>query len=248
MTERFYAPTSFDAPTIVLSGNEAHHLMHVLRLRPGEQVMLFDGQGAEARAEIVALARGSVQLKLVEMLPSQPHRGPALTLATAVPKGERFRWLVEKTTELGVTRLVPLITERSVVKPGQGKLAKMRQTVVAAVRQSGRNRLMHIEEPSEWKDLVSRRFSAQRVLIAHPSGRPFAAGADGADADSAADALMVCVGPEGGFAEGEIELAVRSGAELVALGGNILRIETAAVAICSLIMLLRSPDRGSDGQ
>jgi 16S rRNA (uracil1498-N3)-methyltransferase len=103
-----------------IEGAEAHHLSRVLRKTTGETIELFDGNGQFALAEILGISKKSVDLKILESAQSPPPVGEVI-LATAAPKGERFRWLVEKAVELGVDRLIPLITLRSVVKPGEGK-------------------------------------------------------------------------------------------------------------------------------
>src|SRR5262249_32829881 len=120
MSKRFYLPSISAEPTARLGGGEAHHLSRVLRLQPGDLVTLFDGQGSEAQARIDCIDGENVELS-IQSRTTDDSPGRLVTLATAVPKGERFDWLVEKAVELGVHRLIPLVTERSVVKPGDGK-------------------------------------------------------------------------------------------------------------------------------
>ena len=114
---------------------------------------LFDGRGKSATAEILAVHKKAVDLKILHTTETPPPDCRVI-LASAVPKGDRFRWLVEKAVELGVDRLIPLVTERSVVKPGVGKREKMEQTVIEASKQCGRNWLMAIEEPKPWIRLL----------------------------------------------------------------------------------------------
>src|SRR5262249_14951791 len=122
MADRFYCPDPAVEGRFVLQGDEARHLGRVRRVGLGEVVELFDGRGFATRAKVAGLARDRVELiGQGEPLPDREARC-RLTLASAVPKGERFDWLVEKATELGVARLVPLLTERSVVDPGAAKL------------------------------------------------------------------------------------------------------------------------------
>lgn len=234
MSDRFYAPVSFDKPTIVLTGSEAHHLINVLRLKPGQQVVLFDGAGTEATAEIVSTAKRSVELRILEKRSSPSESQRTVILGTAVPKGDRFRWLVEKATELGVTRLVPLITERSVVEPGSGKLEKMQQTVIAACKQCGRNRLMEIDEPTDWESFIDRESQSGLLFVAHPSGeKPETV----TSSDIGKQPIVFAIGPEGGLTESEISTAVNAGAKLISLSPNILRIETAAVALSAFFAI-----------
>src|SRR5690606_38633593 len=140
----FYLPESLDRPELTLTGSEAHHLSHVLRLGPGAIVTLFDGEGNEAVAEVISTGKRDVRLKQHSFANRFDPTDVSITLAVAPPKGDRFRWMVEKATELGVARLVPLLTTRTIVDPRESKLDKLRQTVIAACKQCGRSRLMEI--------------------------------------------------------------------------------------------------------
>lgn len=231
MTERFFIPESLDGPTVELGGGEAHHLLHVLRHKTGDRVVLFDGNGAEATAEIIATSRHAAELQIVNRSQSSADSCCLVILGTAVPKGDRFRWLVEKATELGVSRLVPLVTARSVVEPGSGKLEKMRSTVIAAAKQSGRRRLMQLDSLTQWDDFVRGEFPGHTAWLAHPTGEP---ARSMITTDRQETPVILAVGPEGGFTDGEIHTAVESGARLVNLGPRTLRIETAAVTLAAL--------------
>jgi 16S rRNA (uracil1498-N3)-methyltransferase len=226
MPRRFYLPQSLESPTIRLTGPEAHHLGRVLRFQTGDEVTLFDGKGAEARARIESIAADVVELTVLERSIANELPENALTVASAVPKGERFDWLVEKATELGVARLIPLITTRSVVHPGDSKLERLRRTIIEASKQCGRSRLMELTPPIEWKKLVEAEFTAGEVWIADPSGEPLTR-----SFGERSRPRIVAVGPEGGFTNDELELAGRDGAKLVGLGPRILRIETAAITL-----------------
>ena len=127
MLDRFYVPELLQQPTITLAGAEARHLSRVLRKQPGEEVTLFDGQGHEARARIDACDRRTVTLFVLGPPDYRPTGGLHVILATAVPKGDRGRWLVEKATELGAAAWIPLLSERSVVDPRAAKMDKLKQ-------------------------------------------------------------------------------------------------------------------------
>jgi 16S rRNA (uracil1498-N3)-methyltransferase len=232
MADRFYTPHSFEGPTVELDGPEAHHLMHVLRKAVGQEVLLFDGRGTEATAKIVSLAKKTVELRVLSRTQSPEEAHVPVILGTAVPKGDRAGWLVEKVTELGVDRLVPLETARSIVHPGAGKLEKMRQTVIAACKQSGRSRLLQVDPTLTWNEFIAREFPERTVLVADPAGAPI----EGAIKPNALDsAIVLAIGPEGGFTDEEITSAVEAGARLISLGPRILRIETAAVAFSAVV-------------
>jgi 16S rRNA (uracil1498-N3)-methyltransferase len=234
MHRRCYLP-SFSQGECRIEGPEAHHLSTVLRAAVGDTVELFDGQGNMATATINAVTKKNVivDIRDVHHTPAAPHQ---LTLATAVPKGERCDWLVEKATELGVTRWVPLITERSTVDPRDSKLDRLRQTVISACKQSGRNWLMEISPVTPWAQFLANFGPEQRFLVAAPgSDRQFT------PAVSRPAALTVAIGPEGGWTDDELDSARQHGAEIVSLGPQILRIETAAIAVAAGWRLITGP-------
>lgn len=241
MLDRFHQPDFPECGEIVLEGPEAHHLSHVLRRKPGDRVVLFDGCGAEVEAEVATVGRREVRLGVVgNRRVDSPDPAP-LTIASAVPKGDRFRWMIEKLTELGVARFIPLATERSVVTPGRGKLKKLELTVVAACKQCGRNRLMLIDEPTTWETFLTLTASpagpsdaeaSSKLFVADPNGVLLGAlASDAVIADAAESAsFIVAIGPEGGLTEHEVNAAANIGGRRVSLARTILRIETAAVA------------------
>ena len=229
MPRRFFMTGPLVVGPRRLEGAEAHHLTHVLRIGVGECVTLFDGSGIDALAELTAIADGTAEVVVRETYAARTEPSVCVVLATAVPKGERFGWLIEKATELGVQRFVPLITERSVILPGEGKLEKMRRTIVEASKQCGRSRMMDLAVPVRWAEFVARDVSASATWVAHPAGAPFES-----TRHVTTGPVVAAVGPEGGFTDAELELAVQAGARLVSLGARVLRIETAAVALAAL--------------
>ena len=229
MRNRFYCPGSLETATAHLAGSEAHHLINVLRMQPGEEVELFDGQGSCAVARIEQTGRRGVDLQILLRNDPEPHSFTQITLATAVPKGDRFRWLIEKATELGVDRLVPLKTARSVVDPGEAKLEKLRATVISACKQCGRSRLMQIDAPMLWDRFVEQHLRGAAAFVGDMSGSPWEA-----IPASLTEPTVIAVGPEGGWTADELSLARNAGATIVSLGRWILRIETAAVALATL--------------
>lgn len=237
MADRYYLPELGTLAEVELTDSEAHHLLHVMRADVGDVVELFDGCGRAATAEIVSTKKKSATFKVLERVDDIADQHAQFTLACAVPKGDRFGWLVEKATELGVDRLIPLETERSIVHPGDGKLDKMRQTVIAACKQSRRNRLMMIEEKMTWKTFLEHEASKGTTMVAHPSGDPFA---KAAAVVAPHQPIIAAIGPEGGFTEAEIEVAVSAGVKPVSLGRTILRTETAAIAMSAFVKLQHS--------
>jgi len=245
LADRFYCPDPPVDGLVLLEGDEARHLSRVRRVGPGEVVELFDGRGAGFRAEVVALGRDRVDLKVIGPATSSPPPALVLTLATAVPKGDRFDWLVDKATELGVARLVPIVTERSAVDPRSSKMDRLRRAVVESAKQCHRDRLMELDEPTPWAPF-SRSIVAGHRLIADPGGRPLARVAGSI---RRGDSAALAIGPEGGFSPGEVEAAGRGGWELASLGSTVLRVETAGLAASALLLGLAdaTEERGEGG-
>jgi 16S rRNA (uracil1498-N3)-methyltransferase len=240
MSERFFSPHPISAGGMMLDGPEAHHLLHVMRASVGDEVTLFDGTGAEFRATVVTLRRTDAELRIVERNEIDRELPFALVVGVALPKGDRQKWLVEKLTELGVTALVPLITERCVAQPAAAAVDRLRRSVIEAAKQCGRNRLMQIAEPKLWTDWIASGClgssdsepSAERRLLAHPGGKQLT------EINlMQAKPTQIAIGPEGGLSDTEVAAAVAAGWQSVSLGQRILRVETAAVALSVAIAL-----------
>jgi len=245
MTRRYYVETRIAGDRAILLGTEAHHLAHVMRARPGDRVTLFDGGGAEFAAEVAAIGRDRVELTIVgrdEVDRELPFR---LTLAVALPKGERQRWLVEKAVELGVAQFIPLATARSVARPGAGVIHRMTRWVIDASKQCGRNRLMEIAEPMSWPELLAGSADVSLRILAHPGlqDASFPATFDAArlgHGEAVAQQnrppdVLAAIGPEGGFTNDELAAAHGAGWRTVYLGPRILRTETAAVLLAAML-------------
>jgi 16S rRNA (uracil1498-N3)-methyltransferase len=244
LPDRFFHSALIDQDCVALDGAEAHHLIHVLRAKPGLEVTLFDGSGAEFLARIERVERSIVRLTILERRPVDRELSVQITLGVAMPKGDRQRWLVEKATELGVACLTPLITERGIAQPSGEALRRFERTVIEASKQCGRNRLMQIAAPVRWRDFVAgvggqgpeaRKgemteppgLSAR--FFAHPGGATSMA--DIADELREARQIVLAVGPEGGFTNAEWQQALDASWRAIDLGPRILRVETAALAM-----------------
>jgi 16S rRNA (uracil1498-N3)-methyltransferase len=250
MTERYFAEEPISGDRVTLSAAEAHHLIHVMRATPGTQVTLFDGGGDEFSAVVERLGRAHVELTVMSRATVSRELPFELVLGVALPKGDRQKWLVEKAVELGVTRIVPLQTKRSVAQPVQQALDRLRRAVIEASKQCGRNRLLHVDEPRAWPNFVGDATDVPCRLLAHPGGESklktglrVLSEEDLAEteplcresAPSRSSSVCLAVGPEGGFAEDEVALAVAAGWQTVNLGPRILRVETAALALSALV-------------
>lgn len=226
MAERFYVNLPLALGPVDLRGPEAHHLAQVRRLRPGELVSLFNGDGREYQAEIRAIGKRAVQLEVLSEESPDCELPHALTVACPLPKGDRGQFLIEKLTELGVTRYVPLRTQRSMVHPGETRLEKLQRYVIEASKQCGRNVLMRIAPITDWDTFGQQVAVPARKFQAHPGGEPLLPNPVPAD-------TVIAVGPEGGFTPEEVQLGRHRAWQTVDLGPRLLRIETAAIALAA---------------
>ncbi|OHB70190.1 MAG: hypothetical protein A2V70_08860 [Planctomycetes bacterium RBG_13_63_9] len=234
MTDRYFADVPISEGKVVLGGPEAHHLIHVMRVRPGSQVVLFDGSGTEFAARVERIGRADVELAVLAGKEVDRELPVDVSLGVALPKGDRQRWLVEKAVELGVRRIVPLRTARSVSQPAEQALDRLRRTVIEASKQCGRNRLMEIARPRGWADFVAETKATPCRLLAHPRSRRGTAEPWTSAAGSTSHVLLA-VGPEGGFTAEEVSLAAAAGWQLISLGPRILHVETAAVLLVAMV-------------
>jgi 16S rRNA (uracil1498-N3)-methyltransferase len=227
MADRFYVNRPLALGPVEVEGPEAHHLAVVCRVRPGDAVCLFNGDGREYAAEVREVGRRTVTLEVRTVEAPMRERAFRLEIAAPLPKGDRAQFLIEKLTELGVTGFTPLQTARSVVHPRDAKLEKLQRYAIEASKQCGRNVLMEIGPLTEWTKFLERDDLPERKILAHPGGAALAA-------DGAQTAIAAAAGPEGGFTDDEVEQARAARWEVVGLSPRILRVETAAMvlAVC----------------
>jgi 16S rRNA (uracil1498-N3)-methyltransferase len=221
MADRFYTTQPLTIGDFVLDGPEAHHLGTVRRFEPGDQVTLFNGDGAEYPSSIVSVGKKQVVLNITARLEVDRERRRQIIVASALPKGDRAEFMIEKLTELGVAEFVPLLTTRSVVVPKENSREKFERMVIEAAKQCGRNRLMTVSPARKYEEFVTQAPHPAYLLTTSDAATP-----------TQPDAASACflIGPEGGFTADEIALAVSHGVAPLHLGPRILRIETAAQA------------------
>jgi len=244
MTRRRFhaAPLAFsdNRRDVTLGADETRHLRDVLRIRVGNEVYVFDGEGREFQCEVAEINRSSAHLIVeTEVEPARAESPLPLTLAVALLKGEKFDLVVQKAVELGVRSLVPVATSRADVKikseaDADRKLARWQRIVLEATKQCGRARLMKIDAPIGLSNLInqSAENNGLRLMFAERSGESFKSILGD---KSLPNEVVALVGPEGGFAEEEIAQAREAGWKIVTLGGRVMRAETAAIAIATLL-------------
>ena len=229
---RFYAPReSFRDGCITLAADETRHLRDVLRLRVGDHIFVLDGDGHEFNCTIVGVGKKNAELTVNgEIAPTSPESTLDISIAATVLSGEKYDLIIQKSVELGVAELIPLITVRCEVKVKDAakRLDRWRRIALEATKQCGRAKLMRISEPIGFESLINESNGENLVLFSERDGSDFSI----ITADKKITALY---GPKGGWDDTELDLTSKMGVKIVTLGGRILRAETAAIAITAIL-------------
>jgi 16S rRNA (uracil1498-N3)-methyltransferase len=240
---RFYvAPEHWNPNLVVLRESQVHHARDVLRLEPGERVVVFNGRGHEITAKITKVTRKEIQMRKLHEARVPPLRCE-ITLAQAIPKGKNMDLIVQKAVELGAAKIAPIISDRTIVhlqdKEAVQKQAKWQQVAIEAAKQCGQNWLPTVEIPRKLSDfldgaaplqlrligsLQSDALHLKRVLAEYESEHEFRP-----------TSVLMCIGPEGDFTPAELNLARSHGCRPITLGPIILRVETAAIYCLSVL-------------
>lgn len=220
---------------VTLEGTAASHVTRVLRLRVGAELTLFNGLGGEHAASIDRAHGGTVTVSVGEQNPVEVESPLAVTLAQGISRGERMDLVVQKATELGATLIVPLLSERSVVRltaqQKDRKLNHWRAIAVAACEQCGRNRLPDIAAPRSVAEFVRGGGAPGTVRLLLSPTAPIGV----QDLERPVAQVTVLIGPEGGLTEEEQQAAIDTGFKAVRMGPRLLRTETAAIAALTLL-------------
>jgi 16S rRNA (uracil1498-N3)-methyltransferase len=231
---RFFVPQeSIRDGVACLPSDQAHHLRSVLRLRTGDVVDVFDGKGGGYTGE-VDFRDGEIFIRGLQSITTQEPRIRVI-LAAALIKAAKYEWILQKATELGVEEIIPLKTRRSDIDISGGKIAgrlqRWNRIVMEASKQCRRSSSPRIHEPQALPDLLSMKdlASCARFLLHEKASKAWHP-----DPQSLFKGVVLCIGPEGGWEEGEVEQATAAGYEIFSLGPWILRAETAAIAAVSI--------------
>lgn len=234
---RFFAPPSafnFGKRTVTLTSDEARHLREVLRLKAGDEVQAFDGAGREFRAVVSQARRESAELELGDEIGSPKPESPLqLTLAVALLKGEKFDLVVQKGTELGVNKFIPLVTRHADIRlrdesDADKRVTRWQRIALEAAKQCGRSIVPEVETPTPFASVLSEN---PCLMFSERDGQPL-------NTDLKTDNLTAIVGSEGGWSDEELDQARAAQVPIVTLGGRILRAETAAIATAVLLQHL----------
>jgi len=249
---RFYAPPgAFSASftSVTLAADEARHLREVLRLKAGDEVYVFNGTGKEFHCRVEESRRDHAQLKIIsEVDPARPESPLGLTLAVALLKGEKFDLVVQKATELGVTRVVPVVTKLADIRlrdesDAAKRVARWQRIALEAAKQSGRAVIPEINSPLSFESLLQNALTSSQPAVAtsernclmfsERDGQTILQAKETLPAKPSS--LTALVGSEGGWTDEEIASARQAGWTIVTLGGRTLRAETAAIAVTVLL-------------
>jgi 16S rRNA (uracil1498-N3)-methyltransferase len=238
MTHRFFiSPEWITPPTIHLHGQTARQIKTVLRMKSGEKIIVLDNLGMEFLITLTRVGKDIVEGQIISQQPAQGEPGLHLTLYQGTLKGQNFEWVLQKGTELGVSRFVPTICQRSVVNkidPLAKKYSRWQQIIREAAEQSQRGKLPRLEQPMPLAEAIQHAQATSLILMpwektVEPTLREILA-------KRKVNAAAIFIGPEGGFAREEVAMAREVGGQIVKLGPRILRAETAGLAVCAAIL------------
>lgn len=234
---RFFIKTPIQ-DTMEIPGEDAHHIMRVLRLAVGKPLLVVDCSRKVAEAEISGFSGGAVQLKLVHYLEADTEPPIEVTLAQCLPKADKMEFIVQKAVELGVTRICPVVSENCVVRydavKREARQKKWQRIADEAAKQCGRTSLPVVEPIADLSEFLSASIAGTEAIMCY-EGRS-AQGIKTVLEKSVAHCFTILIGPEGGFSPVEVALCEASGIKTVTMGPRILRTETAALAAVSLVM------------
>ncbi|AWB45420.1 16S rRNA (uracil(1498)-N(3))-methyltransferase [Paenibacillus sp. CAA11] len=244
--QRYFIPSEqFGEDTVTITGDDARHIGKVMRSKPKDQIIVSDGAGKEAVAELVSIEPQEVQAAIVEFLALSGEPWLEVTIAQSLPKGDKMETVIQKCTEIGASAFVPFLSARTIVQYDERKeekrAARWRKIAKEAAEQAHRSKIPVMNSPVNWGRLLATAPNYDLVCLCYEKENgeqlrdvlaPFVAGLDRKQKYR----MMVVVGPEGGFTEEEVREAEAAGARSVGLGRRILRTETAGMAALTCIL------------
>lgn len=235
MSRFFVAP--FDGDLVTITGEDAHHIHRVLRMRKGDTVTVCDGMGTDYECLIAELSDTAVDLQVKNRIHTTCEPTTEVTLYQGLPKGDKMDWIIQKCVEIGITRIVPVAMSRCVVKlnaaEGEKKQKRWQKIAAGAAEQSGRGCIPEVTTPISFSQALKQLENEYAVTFYEGGGQPLSS-LVGAHTRK----VSIIVGPEGGIEAEEIEKLQQNGAHIATLGKRILRCETAPLVALSVIMQL----------
>ncbi|MEY4022224.1 MAG: hypothetical protein RI960_1236 [Pseudomonadota bacterium] len=227
---RFYCPQPLELNVLLSLPDAIAHHIQVLRLKEGEVITLFNGEGGEYAASIEHIEKKQVEVRLKTFSAREAEPAHGLALAQVLPEGSKMDWIIEKAVELGATSVQPLLSERSVIRlnaeRATKKMSHWQGVMAAASEQCGRNRLPHLNEPLPFLNWIAQQDLHPRLLLS-PRGTQ---NLSGWAKHHPAQAVTLIIGPEGGLTPAEEQAAIKHGALCLTMGERVLRTETAGLA------------------
>lgn len=244
--QRYFIPVEqFGEQTVIITGEDVHHLQRVMRAEIGTKLICSNGTDREAVVEIINMTKQTIEAGIVEELPLDAEPAVQVWIAQSLPKADKMELVIQKGTEIGAARFIPFVSERTVVQYDARKEAKRleRWTKIAkeAAEQAHRNRIPVLSPPCSWKELLELGSEADLALICYEKQHTLSYRALLDQAFAGKDrkepyTILLAIGPEGGFTPAEVEAAEQAGYRTISLGRRILRTETAALVAISAIM------------
>jgi 16S rRNA (uracil1498-N3)-methyltransferase len=228
-----HIPQEINTDLIELKGEDAHYLSDVLRMRPGDEIILFDAEGRRAKAALVNIERLSVEVRVKELLQQTQETEHGIVLAVGTLKATKMDLVVQKATELGIKEIYPLVTERTLVRQTR-KLDRWNKIALEASRQCGRSVVPKVHSLKPLDKFIDG-WNSPGVVFWEEARKGTL---QKSDCQPKGDVAML-VGPEGGFSSNEVAMAVAGGFIVRTLGVNILRAETAAISALAIMQYLR---------
>lgn len=233
--------------SIVITGEDVNHIKNVLRFRQGEEIIVNDGRGRDYHCRISSIENEKVVADIIDVCDNFSELSTQVTLFQGYPKGDKFDLIVQKCVELGVTRIVPVMTERTIVKldekKAEKKIQRLNTIAVSAAKQSGRGMIPEVLAPVTFKEALSMASALEENVIPYEEAEGIEYSKKVIAEIKGKKSLGVFIGPEGGFAKHEVADAVGIGAKAITLGHRILRTETAGMAVMSILMFALEEDR-----
>lgn len=237
---RFFSETlSPDKPDIVIKGREFYHLKNVIRINTGEEIIVFDGKGSAFLAELKIIGKKEAVACIKERLPSGDESGFKIVIAQGIAKGEKMDMIIQKASELGASSIVPFTTARTVpnIKNDKGhkRLERWKKIAIESSKQCGRNIVPKIEAIKPYEEMLSGWDDYLKIILWEDAPFPQLRESLTAIKESNYKGIIAVIGAEGGFSQGDISSAKRHGFKPVRLFSNILRTETASIAVLAII-------------
>ncbi len=240
MPRFFVDPSQVEGDRIIIRGGDVNHIRNVLRMRTADGLSVSDGQGRDYYCHIEQMDPEKICLRIDNSWDSYVELPVRLTLFQGIPKGDKMELIIQKAVELGAYRVVPVYTERTVVrldpKKEEKKLKRWQMISESAAKQAGRGRVPQVGPAMTWQEALELSRKMDGCLIPYERAKGMNVSRETIRSMKGCASLAVFIGPEGGFSEKEIGTAMEAGAKPITLGKRVLRTETAGLAILSILM------------